>query len=101
MVLFAVACPLAAVDEQTTEVCKMVVETRLMGYVRRSRNGGAIKLSVARDAFSHAERYKGADGTEYVGMIINLNKLRNLLRGEQEVTAINQLVEGPTPEASV
>lgn len=78
----------------------MVVETRLMGYVRRSRNGGAIKLSVARDAFTNAEKYKSADGTEYVGMIINLNKLRNLLTGEQEVTAINQLVEGPTPDAS-
>ncbi len=78
----------------------MVVETRLMGYVRRSRNGGAIKLSVARDAFTSAERYKSADGTEYVGMIINLNKLRNLLTGEQEVTAINQLTEGPKPDAS-
>jgi hypothetical protein len=97
---FAVVYPFAAVDEQTTEVCNMVVESRLMGYVRRSRNGGAIKLSVARDAFSHAERYKSADGTEYVGMIINLNKLRNLLTGEQEVTAINQLVDDSNPKAS-
>ena len=78
----------------------MVVESKLMGYVRRSRNGGAIKLSVARDAFTNAEKYQSADGTEYVGMIISLSKLRNLLRGEQEVTAINQLVEGPIPEPS-
>ena len=78
----------------------MVVESRLMGFVRRSRNGGAIKLSIARDAFSSAERYQASDGTEYVGMIINLNKLRNLLTGEQEVTAISQLVEAPSQEAS-
>ncbi|MFW3146178.1 MAG: hypothetical protein ACMUIE_05150 [Thermoplasmatota archaeon] len=70
----------------------MVVESKLMGFVRRSRNGGAIKVSIAQDAFDSAQRYRSADGTEYVGMIINLNKLRCLLTGEQEVTAVNQLV---------
>ncbi len=78
----------------------MSQEAKLMGFVRRSRNGGAIKLSIADEAFRTAERYKSADGTEYVGMIINLNKLRTLLTGEQEVTAINQLVNDPTPELS-
>ncbi|MBN1389033.1 MAG: hypothetical protein JXA22_00140 [Candidatus Thermoplasmatota archaeon] len=78
----------------------MVVESRLMGFVRRSRNGGAIKLSIARDAFSSAEKYQSSDGTEYVGMVINLNKLRSLLTGEQEVTAISQLVEAPAQNAS-
>ena len=70
-----------------------MVESRLMGFVRRSRNGGAIKLSIANDAFNEADKYTSSDGTEYVGMIINLNKLRTLLTGEQEVTAINQLVD--------
>ena len=78
----------------------MVVESRLMGFVRRSRNGGAIKLSIANEAFSTAEKYQSSDGTEYVGMVINLNKLRNLLTGEQEVTAISQLVEAPAQTAS-
>ncbi len=71
----------------------MVVESRLMGFVRRSRNGGAIKLSIAQNAFDDARKYRSADGTEYVGMIINLNKLRCLLTGEQEVTAVNQIWE--------
>lgn len=64
-----------------------------MGFVRRSRNGGAIKLSIAQNAFDDARKYRSADGTEYVGMIINLNKLRCLLTGEQEVTAVNQIWE--------
>lgn len=64
----------------------------LMGYVRRSRNGGALKVSVSRNAFENATRYRTQDGTEYVGMIINLNKLRSLLSGEQEVTAISQIL---------
>ena len=71
----------------------MVVESKLMGFVRRSRNGGAIKLSIAQSAFDSAKRYRSADGTEYVGMIINLNKLRNLLTGEQEVTSVSQIWE--------
>lgn len=78
-------------------VDKMPTESRLMGFVRRSNNGGALKLSVNQNAFQEAERYSSADGTEYVGMIINLNRLRNLLSGEQEVTAISQIVgdDGP------
>lgn len=71
-----------------------------MGYVRRSNNGGALKVSVSEDAFEKAQRYQTQDGKSYVGMIINLNKLRNLLAGEQEVTNISQLVEAPTEEAS-
>ena len=76
----------------------MTTESKLMGFVRRSRNGGALKVSVNQNAFESAERYHTSDGTEYVGMIINLNRLRNLLNGEQEVTAINQIVDGHAPE---
>jgi hypothetical protein len=76
----------------------MTTESKLMGFVRRSRNGGALKLSVNQNAFDTAEKYKTSDGTEYVGMIINLNRLRNLLNGEQEVTAINQIVDSAAPE---
>ncbi|MGA1821812.1 MAG: hypothetical protein ACMUIG_04735 [Thermoplasmatota archaeon] len=74
--------------------------SNLMGYVRRSRNGGALNVSVAEEAFEQAERYETADGTKYVGMIINLNKLRNILAGDQEVTNISQLVSEPIEEAS-
>jgi len=71
-------------------------ETKLMGYVRRSNNGGAIKVSISEQAFAGAKRYEGANGEKYVGMIINLNKLRGLLSGEKDVTAISQLAsEGP------
>lgn len=72
-----------------------------MGFVRRSNNGGALKLSVSQKAFEGADRYVTSDGTEYVGMIINLNRLRNILNGEQEVTAISQLTGEDSPaEAS-
>ena len=85
-------------ENRKTELKEMTTETKLMGFVRRSKIGGALKLSVSQNAFESAERYVTSDGTEYVGMIINLNRLRNLLNGEQEVTAISQIVEGPAAE---
>ena len=78
----------------------MVVKSNLMGFVRRSNNGGALKVSVSKDAFESANRYTSADGTEYVGMIIRLNRLRNILSGEQEVTNICQLLEDGQSEAA-
>ena len=78
----------------------MTTETKLMGFVRRSNNGGALKLSVNQKAFEGAEKYVTSDGTEYVGMIINLNRLRNILNGEQEVTSISQLSGEVSEEAS-
>lgn len=77
----------------------MTTKSNLMGFVRRSNNGGALKVSVSKDAFESANRYVSSDGSEYVGMIINLNKLRNLLSGDQEVTNICQIFEDSSQEA--
>jgi len=71
-----------------------------MGFVRRSNNGGALKVSVSEEAFQNAQRYQTSDGKSYVGMIINLDKLRNILTGDQEVTNISQLVDPVKEEAS-
>lgn len=68
-----------------------MVETELMGYVRRSKNGGALKVSVSTDAFARAERYQTQDGKEYVGLIINLAGVQDLLEGRREVTGISQI----------
>jgi hypothetical protein len=71
----------------------MTNESKLMGYVRRSNNGGAIKISISESSFTDARKYQSASGERYVGMIINLNKLRSLLSGEREVTSISQIVD--------
>lgn len=76
----------------------MTNESKLMGYVRRSNNGGALKVSISERSFSDARKYQSANGERYVGMIINLNKLRSLLSGEQEVTSISQILGEQAPE---
>ena len=68
-----------------------MTEAELMGYVRRSKKGGALNVSVSTDAFARAERYQTQDGKEYVGMIINLSSVQDLLEGRKEVTGISQI----------
>ena len=63
-----------------------MTESRLLGYVRKNKDG--LKVSISETAFSQAPRYESATGERYVGMVINLNKLRDLLSGEREVTSV-------------
>lgn len=65
-----------------------------MGYVRKSKGGGALRLSIDAAAFSNAERYKGSDGREFVSLIANVDKVRDILEGEREVTSLCQLING-------
>lgn len=54
----------------------------LIGYVRRSNAGGALKLSINTSAF--------ADCSTYVPLIISLNALNKVLSGERAVTTVSQ-----------
>lgn len=66
-------------------------ENLLVGYIRKSNRGQAIKLSLAADAFDAAERYTGQDGTEYVGLVASLDRVMEVISGERDVTSVSQL----------
>lgn len=70
-----------------------MTRTELVGYVRKSSIGNALKLNISKRAFSKAETYEGRDGEEYVGLIVNLDKVRMLIEDQREVTSICQVVE--------
>jgi predicted mannosyl-3-phosphoglycerate phosphatase (HAD superfamily) len=69
-----------------------MTENKLMGYARRSKRGGAIKLSIHNESFDHANSYKSKNGEEYTELILPIHNLRQLLDGTKEVTSIVQLV---------
>ena len=73
--------------------CQPKVDSELVGYVRRSNAGGALKINICADAFEKARRYVSADGNEYVGLVISLDKVKAVIEGDREVTSICQLVE--------
>lgn len=66
-------------------------KSNLVGYVRRSNAGGAIKVSINSDAFSDCDTYVTGDGQEYVPLVISLNALNKVLNGERVVTTISQI----------
>ena len=68
-----------------------MVESELVGYVRKSRNGNALKLSISAEAFDDAQRYLSQDGKEYVGLIISLAKVQEVLDDSRDVTSICQI----------
>jgi len=87
-------------SNKNTKKCKQVKETvetgvmpnLLVGYVRRSNAGGAVKLSLNSNAFGDCETYTTADGQTYVSLVISLSALRKVIDGERAVTTVSQLI---------
>ena len=63
----------------------------LVGYVRRSNAGGALKISINTAAFSDCSTYVTSDGQSYVPLVMSLNALEKVLNGERAVTTVSQL----------
>jgi len=68
------------------------MKARLVGYMRRSKNGGALRLNISKEEFNASDVYVCADGTEYVGLIVNFEKVVRLIEGTQEVTSVCQIL---------
>ena len=65
----------------------------LVGYVRNSNAGGALKISINSDAFSDCSTYVTSDGQTYVPLVISLNALNRVIEGERAVTTISQMLD--------
>ncbi len=70
-----------------------MVQSDLIGYVRKSRGGNALKLSISKEAFDSAQRYLSQDGKEYVGLIVNIAKVQEILDDTRDVTSICQIID--------
>ena len=68
-------------------------KSNLVGYVRKSNAGGAIKVSINSDALSDCNTYVTSDGQEYIPLVISLNALSKVLNGERVVTTISQIID--------
>ena len=75
---------------ETTE--NGMMPSLLVGYVRRSNAGGAIKISINTNAFGDCETYTTSDGQNYVPLVISLSALRKIIDGDRAVTTVSQLI---------
>lgn len=65
----------------------------LVGYVRKSNAGGALKLSVNVSAFHDCRQYTTSDGQAYVPLVVSLSALHKVIAGERSVTTMSQLLD--------
>ena len=74
---------------------EMIEDNRsvLVGYVRKSNAGGALKVSINSDAFSDCSTYVTSDGQTYVPLVVSLNALSKVLQGKRAVTSISQMLD--------
>ena len=74
---------------EANEVIGMKVEH--VGYVRMSKRGKALKIDLVMEALEAADRYRGRDGKWYVGLVIQIEKLLDVLEKKREVVGIEQI----------
>ncbi len=65
--------------------------TRLVGYVRRSRSGHGLRVSINSEAFQACHTYETSDGQSYVPLVLSVAAIRRVMDGERAVTAVSQL----------
>jgi len=63
----------------------------LVGFVRKSNAGRAVKLSINTSSFQDCATYVTSDGQTYVQLIVSLNALAGIIDGSRAVTSINHL----------
>ena len=67
------------------------MNTTLVGFVRKSNAGRAVKLSINTSAFQDCATYLTSDEQTYVQLIVSLNALNGIIEGTKAVTSINHL----------
>ena len=67
------------------------MNSMLVGYIRRSNSGAALKISVNAEAFGKAHRYLSKEGEEFVPLVVSTNNVRAVIDGEKAVTGLNQI----------
>ena len=78
--------------KKTKSVTEEAIDNNiLVGYVRRSNAGGALKVSINTAAFADCSTYMTIDGQAYVPLVISLSALNKVLDGERAVTTVSQL----------
>lgn len=64
-------------------------QSLLLGYARRSKAGGALKLSIDLEQIQNVAPYTTSDGKQWAPLIININSIGEVMSGNRAVTAIS------------
>ena len=67
------------------------INSTLVGFVRKSNAGRAVKLSINTSSFQDCATYVTSDGQTYVQLVVSVNALAGIIDGSRAVTSINHL----------
>lgn len=76
------------------------MESEKVGFVRASKSGEAINVSIDLADFEKAKalKFPGKGDREYVRLVINKANLDKVMAGEKDVTTISQILDSaPAP----
>ena len=65
-----------------------MTKDELVGYVRKSDDGKALKLNILKSSLDEIPVVTGNDGVEYVSLLINISRIKMLLGDEHEITSV-------------
>jgi len=71
----------------------MTTRSQLVGYIRKYKNGVSLRLTIDVEAFATAAKVEAKDGRQFVNLVCNADKVRQIIEGQREVSSICQLVE--------
>ena len=76
---------------QTQQPDEENTNNMLVGFVRKSNAGRAIKLSINTSSFNDCATYVTSDGQTYVQLVVSMNAIAGILDGTRSVTSIGHL----------
>ena len=78
-------------QKNTKPVTEQNANSTLVGFMRKSNAGRAVKLSINTSSFQDCATYVTSDGQTYVQLVVSLNALSGIIDGSRAVTSINHL----------
>lgn len=67
------------------------MKERLVGYVRG--RDGFITVAIDKEMFSKVKPYQSSDGREFVRLKANMDKVKEIIEKEREVTSLCSIEE--------
>jgi hypothetical protein len=67
-----------------------MARSEVIGFVRKSKSGNALKINISARAFETAERYTSTSGEEFVSLVANLAMVQAVIDGVKEATTLCQ-----------
>ena len=70
------------------------MQTELVGYVRKDKNGQHLRIHLSAEVMDALGRYESRDGYKYIALVVNANKVEEILDGERDVTSVVSVPDG-------